>query len=175
LLSREPATIRLHFHAYRSISDAVFGFQFYDETGVAVTGRNSDQQIRVDVARGRGFIDYRIPDLLLNSGNYRITTIISRSSHIFDMRDKAFGLRVRATDPSIGGMFCLPGSWQVGQLGGAARAGDSQDTPARAIEVHNEPAGDDTSGRGTGGGSAAPVRSGPSSGSISPTPSGSQA
>ncbi len=111
LLSREPATIRFHYRCATPVDRATFGFQIFDETDRLVVGKTSAKDYDAPVTVGEGHVDFDVPDLLLNAGNYRVSTTISDLGKTFDARDRAYELRVRSTDQSVEGVFALPGFW----------------------------------------------------------------
>lgn len=115
LLSREPATIRIHFRAVHEITDAVLGFMFCDENGVQVMGRNTSEAGMGPIPAGTHTIDYEVPDLLLNEGKYEVTTMISRGNRVLDLRNRAFPVTIRSNDSSVGGFSFLPGAWAPAQ------------------------------------------------------------
>lgn len=111
LIARQPATIRIHFRVARPTADAVLGFMICDDGGLPVAGRNTSEQDLGVLTPGVYRLDYELPDLLLNNGKYRVTTMLSRGSRVLHLRNLAFPLTVRSNDSSTGGFTYLPGRW----------------------------------------------------------------
>lgn len=112
LISREPATMRFHYRCHTQVANVTFGFQLFDQNDRLVAGRTSDRELDVPISVGEGLIDFHIPDLLLNSGSYRISTFIADRGKTIDARDQEFGMKVHSTDHSVVGYFALPGVWE---------------------------------------------------------------
>ena len=110
--SRSAVTLRFHYTATIALPTVVFGFAILSDNDVTITARNSREAPATDVAVGPGVMDYRIPDLTLQSGTYRVSTMLGHRGHVFDARDRQFAVTVRGPDPTTGGYVVLPGDWQ---------------------------------------------------------------
>jgi hypothetical protein len=91
-----------------------FGLGFTHESGVQLAGPNSGYGTETfEVPAGTGHVDFRVPSLLLQPGEFLVTTAAVDKGHTFDYRDRAFVLKVRAEDVvTEPGLVRLPGSWQ---------------------------------------------------------------
>lgn len=104
-------TFRFHYRCSSPVERAVFAFQIFDESNRLVAGRSSALEYEIPLKIGEGHIDFDIPDLVLNSGIYRVSTSITDQGKIFDARDQSYEFRVRSTDQTVEGVFALPGVW----------------------------------------------------------------
>jgi lipopolysaccharide transport system ATP-binding protein len=109
----EECTVRMHYEAEQDLPSVTFGLGFSHESGVSVAGPNSGYGERATkVAAGTGYVDFHIPDLILQPSTFLVTAAAVDRGHTYDFRDRAFELRVRAqeavTEP---GLVRLPGNW----------------------------------------------------------------
>ncbi len=115
LVARQSATFRLHFSSKVAMPRLTFELQIFSETGELIAGRDSTSISDYVVPAGEGSIDFEIPDLLLNEGNFRVSTSITQHGKIIDARDLDFGFRVQSDDQHSTGYVILPGNWAVPQ------------------------------------------------------------
>jgi hypothetical protein len=115
LSSARPGTVRMTYEAATELPAVTFGLGFTHESGVQVAGPNSgygDETFAV--AAGTGHVDFHTPSLLLQPGEFRVTTAAVDKGHTYDYRDRAFTLKVRAEDVvTEPGLVSLPGSWTL--------------------------------------------------------------
>jgi hypothetical protein len=110
-----PLTIRIHYDTTKPVTEPVFGLAFHHETGVHISGPNSQAGGTIaGTVDGPGHADYHFERLPLNAGMFVITAGIVDSSqtHVFDYRDQAFELRVQpGHGPDVPGLVRLDGRW----------------------------------------------------------------
>jgi ABC-2 type transport system ATP-binding protein/lipopolysaccharide transport system ATP-binding protein len=110
-----PMTVRIHYDTTKPVTEPVFGLAFHHESGVHVSGPNSQAGGTVaGTVDGPGYADYHFDRLPLNAGMFVVTAGIVDSSqtHVFDYRDQAFELRVQpGPGPDVPGMVRLDGRW----------------------------------------------------------------
>jgi lipopolysaccharide transport system ATP-binding protein len=113
----EPLVIRIRYDARRPVASPVFGIAVYSTSNVHVTGTNTRiGGVRTPTIEGAGFVDFRIDELPLTSGDYEITVAISDEyiQHNYDRRERDWRLPVRhggQMEPE--GLVDLAGTWQV--------------------------------------------------------------
>ncbi len=112
----DEVTLRIHYNASEPVRDVQFGSALNNIEGVAVTGPNSRHAgFAVDCLDGRGFVDYRIPRLLLLPGGYHFTVAIYdlAALHAYDHVERAFRFDVEAGEPyEEVGVVSLGGTWE---------------------------------------------------------------
>lgn len=72
----EPFTVRVHYTAKKKVSEFVCGISITDQDGVSLIGPNTKQSEFKLVGlnpKGRGYVDARFDNNLLNSGEYYVT------------------------------------------------------------------------------------------------------
>jgi lipopolysaccharide transport system ATP-binding protein len=110
-----PMTIRIHYEATKPVTEPVFGLAFHHETGVHISGPNSQAGgTLAGTVDGPGYADYHFERLPLNAGMFVVTAGIvdSTQTHVFDYRDQAFELRVQpGHGPDVPGLVRLDGRW----------------------------------------------------------------
>lgn len=120
----ERVVIRLHYSASEPIPEAVFGLAFVHESGVNVSGPNSgydEKAFQLDA--GVGYVDYVVDSMPLQPGMFTLSTAVVGRGHMFDYRDRAVELRVRADSPvTEPGLVRFDGRWSLTQGGSAAPA-----------------------------------------------------
>jgi hypothetical protein len=93
----------------------VFGLAFHTESGVLVSGPNSEfGGIHSGRIHGPGYIDYTVDSLVLTPATYLISAAITDITllHVFDYRDRAFTLAVQpGKSPDRNGVVTLDGHW----------------------------------------------------------------
>ena len=111
----EPLTIRIHYDTTKPVTEPVFGLAFHHESGVHVSGPNSQAGGTIaGTVDGPGYADYHFDRLPLSAGMFVVTAGIVDSSqtHVFDYRDQAFELRVQpGHGPDVPGLVRLDGRW----------------------------------------------------------------
>jgi len=112
LLTGAPCTIRMHFTAHEPVGRAVFGIGFLHESGANVSGPNSGRAGPWPIARGEGFVEFVVEDLLLSPASYQVSTAIVDRGHTYDYADREFELRVRGRGDQEPGLARMPGVWK---------------------------------------------------------------
>jgi len=111
VLAGEAATFRLHYTAQEPMEEVVFGLGFVHESGHTVAGPNSGANGQhVPRIRTQGHVDFAVPGLTLQPGNYQVSVAAVSKGHVYDYVDRAYDLMVRGstTEPGLTRMF---GSW----------------------------------------------------------------
>jgi lipopolysaccharide transport system ATP-binding protein len=114
LHTNDPLTIRMHYTAHEPIDRPVFGVALFHESGVWLTGPNTQfDAFPLPAARGSGYVDYHIPALPLNTGRYQISTaaLDTTQSHFYDLHDRLYPLVVQNPAGERYGMMAIPGGW----------------------------------------------------------------
>ena len=98
-------------------------------SGVNIAGPNSGYGSDArPVPAGTGHVDFRMEQFPLQPSTFLISTAAADHGHVYDYRDRAFELRVRAheavTEPGITRMF---GTWTL-----------RPDQPAAALEKEQQ-------------------------------------
>jgi len=115
LLCGDSATFRIRYSATEPLRDVVFGLGFLHETGVTVAGPNSESGTApVPVLASEGFIDFHVPRLTLQPGNYEVSVAAVKRGHTFDHVDRGYKLRVRDAEGSEPGLTRMFGEWTGG-------------------------------------------------------------
>ena len=109
LMAGAPCIFRLHYTAATAIDRAVFGIGFLHESGVNVAGPNSGRTGARPVPQGDGYVDFVVPELLLQPATYQVSTAIVDRGHTYDYADREFDVRVRATGEQEPGLTRMPG------------------------------------------------------------------
>lgn len=117
LATGEPGVIRMHYRATQDLPSVTFGLGFAHESGVTVAGPNSGYGSQAMAIRaGSGHVDFRVAQFPLQPSTFLVSAAAADHGHVYDYRDRAFELRVRAheavTEPGITRMF---GSWSLQQ------------------------------------------------------------
>ncbi len=109
--SGAPVVFRIGYESKADLSEVVFGLGFVHESGFTVAGPNSGAT-RFALERGRGTVEFAVPQLSLGPGIYEVSVAAVDKGHVYDYRDRAFELRVRGTadEPGLGRMF---GDWRM--------------------------------------------------------------
>ncbi len=128
LATGEPSLVRMHYQASADQASVTFGLGFAHESGVTVAGPNSGYGSDArPVAAGTGHVDFRIEKFPLQPSTFLVSTAAADHGHVYDYRDRAFELRVRAheavTEPGITRMF---GSWTLEPDGNPANLDEEQ-------------------------------------------------
>jgi ABC-type polysaccharide/polyol phosphate transport system ATPase subunit len=109
-------TLRFHYHAKEPVSDVMIGLAIETIEGVVLTGPNTrDGGLRCDRLVGDGFVDLRIPRLMLLTGTYDVTAAVYSADglHPFDHVQRLLRFDVERGDPAEeGGVFSLGGTWE---------------------------------------------------------------
>jgi len=111
LISGQTCTFRMHFQAQVAMSGLTFGLGFVHESGATVSGPNSGRLGPFSVDPGPGYVDFRVPDLLLQAGTYRISSSVVDRGHVYDHAKEEWELRVRGKADDEPGLTRLPGLW----------------------------------------------------------------
>lgn len=112
LLCGDSATFRIRYTATEPLRDVVFGLGFRHETGVTLAGPNSENgPAPVPVLASEGFVDFHVPRLSLQPGNYEVSVAVVKQGHTYDHLDRGFELRVRGHEGSEPGLTRMFGDW----------------------------------------------------------------
>jgi ABC-2 type transport system ATP-binding protein/lipopolysaccharide transport system ATP-binding protein len=115
LTTGKAGTVRLHYTASTALPSVTFGLAFSTESGVTVAGPNSGYgDAAFAVEAGEGHVDFALPELFLQPGEFLITTAVVDKGHAYDYVDRAFVLKVRADDVTEPGLVKMSGSWRLG-------------------------------------------------------------
>lgn len=119
LATGKPATIRIRYDCPEGLDLAAFGLSIDHESGFHVADMNSaSKDGDHPVEAGLGYIDFTVDELPLMPGSYDLSTLVSYQAKIFESRDRAFSLKVRSDDSTIGGgVTRVVGRW-VGPTAG---------------------------------------------------------
>lgn len=112
-LSGQDLVFRMRYRATESLPHVSAGIAIHTETGLVVSAPNSRANDYFSLPEGTGYIDFHAPRLLLNPGNYEISTHLSAFGHWFDSRNRWYPLRVRGDGSEEAGLTTLPGQWTV--------------------------------------------------------------
>lgn len=107
--------VRVHMEARTDVEDVGVGIAVNLESGLMLAGPNSDQDLRLyNVPRGESFIDFNIPNLLLQPGVYWWSASLGTKGHVWDYVDKAWKTIVRS-DVETGepGPMRMIGRWSA--------------------------------------------------------------
>lgn len=120
LITGRPGTIRLHVLAHQAVPETLVGLGVFTRRGELVSAPSSRREaLPLALPKGASTIDFAIPEVLWNPGTYEVSTFLGVKGHWFDMRDKAFALRVRGLGSEDEGMTQAPGEWVVTALPGS--------------------------------------------------------
>lgn len=119
VISGQQCTFRLHYVAHESVQEGLLGLGIFTGTGELLAAPSSRRSGPVPLARGAGTIDFEVVDLPLSPGIYDVSTLIGTKGHWFDVRTRAFPLRVRGRGSEDGGLTQLSGAWKVSSASGA--------------------------------------------------------
>ncbi len=111
----EPLTIRMHYLAKMRIERPQFGLAVYHAGGTQVFGPNNDiADAPIAAVEGAGYVDYRMPELLLLPGEYRLTVAIHDRSGMqrFDFHEQRYRFTVRSHTLRGYGLVAPPGEWR---------------------------------------------------------------
>ncbi|MFT0846431.1 ABC transporter ATP-binding protein [Actinomycetaceae bacterium L2_0104] len=114
LTSDQRATIRVHVTAKKDLYDVELGLAFVTDDGVTIAGPNSKAAgVLYTLPRGDSFVDYTMPEVVLQPGRYWLTTCFVRDGEMFDFSDRQTELIVHADSISTQpGLVTFPvGQW----------------------------------------------------------------
>ena len=122
----DPMTVRIWYGAAEPVSHPVFGVSIHNLNGIHVTGPNT-RDAGVDIERlfGQGYVDLRVPRLLLVPGTYDMSASITDHGqlHVFDRRHRDIRFDVEAGQPADReGLVTLAGEWSIGAMAKEATA-----------------------------------------------------
>ncbi len=111
----DEVTLRFHYEARDVVRDVVLGFAVHTVSGTEITGPNVRHAGLVcERLEGSGYVDYRIPRLLLLPGAYDLVAAIYdfSGSHPYDHLQNALRFEVDAGNPyEENGVVSLGGEW----------------------------------------------------------------
>ena len=109
----ESLTFRLHYRCDIVVEEPVFHFSVNHVDGTLVSNPNTRELDQVpDKIEGEGYVEYRVPRLLLIPGKYELSAgVLDRTaSHIYDRRNRYVTLDVGLGEPAeISGVTSLGG------------------------------------------------------------------
>jgi len=113
----DEVAIRVHWEAAAPVVEPVFGIALHTLDGVHVTGPNTrDAELRTGTLHGTGWLDLRVPRLMLTPGTYELTAAVFDRSvvHAFDHREKILRFHVLPGTPRDHfGVISLGGAWDL--------------------------------------------------------------
>ncbi|HEX7095982.1 MAG TPA: Wzt carbohydrate-binding domain-containing protein, partial [Acidimicrobiales bacterium] len=111
-----PAVFRLHWSTERPIVKPVFRFEFHAPNGTVISAANTRYHERTpDLIEGSGFVDLKVPKMLLVSGVYDLSATIFDYDmlHPYDVRHRFLRFEVaRGLPPDVDGYVSLDGRWE---------------------------------------------------------------
>jgi ABC-2 type transport system ATP-binding protein len=112
----DPVTLRFHYRAKEPVADVMIGMAIETVAGAEVTGPNTrDAGLICDRLVGEGFVDFRIPRLMLLGGTYDVTAAVYSADglHPFDHVPHLLRFDVDQGDPhEENGIVSLGGTWE---------------------------------------------------------------
>jgi ABC-type polysaccharide/polyol phosphate transport system ATPase subunit len=112
----DPLVIRIHYNAFETVADPVFGFAVATKEGALVFGLNTlTRGVYIEKVDGPGHIDFVISDLLLSEGTYDLTVgVLDRLlTHFYDEVRAMVRFDVRSDGYGEIGVLRHPGVWQT--------------------------------------------------------------
>lgn len=111
----ESVVIRVRYKARERLEQPVFGLAIESHDGVYLWANNTrDAGHAIDAIEGSGVVECRIPNVVLQPGNFQITaSIVDRTTtHVYDFLREAARLTVDYGTPvESGGYVALDGRW----------------------------------------------------------------
>jgi lipopolysaccharide transport system ATP-binding protein len=111
LKAGQACTFRLRYQAQSPVGGLTFGLGFVHESRATVSNPSSARTGPYSVDPGNGYVDFRVPELLLQAGSYEISTTIADRGHIYDHASDELVLRVRGQRDDEPGLTWMPGDW----------------------------------------------------------------
>ncbi len=115
--SGEPLSVCLHYTAAQRVEQPVFGLAVYHETGVHISGPNTQiGGLTVAGVEGEGEVCYHIPKLPLLAGRYRLSVAVvdGRNNETFDYHDRLYDFQVYPDGRGERyGFVTLGGAWRL--------------------------------------------------------------
>jgi len=111
LVTGQPCTFRMHFHANEPLDGLAFEVGFVHESKANVTSPNSGRTGPISTGPGTGYVDFSVDELLLQAGSYQVATTIVEHGHVYDHASEELVLRVRGRPDDEPGMMRMPGRW----------------------------------------------------------------
>ncbi len=110
--TNEPLVVRIHYEAKKAIEQPVFGLSIYDHQGMLVYGTSTEMRgYAIPQVRGRGRVEFSIPNLMMLDGRYFISVEIkSRDGEtLYHSLDKTRHFDVKSSGRDIGylGLDCV--------------------------------------------------------------------
>ena len=116
----DPLVVRIHYEAHRAITLPMFSFALESENSVHVaTPGMRSEDVSGRTIEGSGFVDYRIDQLRLGAGMYRMS-VAAHDAELpvcFDKLENVRTLRVQPAQREINGMVDLGGTWETSSGG----------------------------------------------------------
>ncbi len=113
--TKQPLTIRIHYHAKKMIPLPMFGLAIYHATGFHINGPNNVfGQYPIPHITGTGYVDYTMPSLPLLGGQYLVTVALldTSGSHFYDSHTQHWSFHVASDniEERYGSMY-IPSTW----------------------------------------------------------------
>jgi ABC-type polysaccharide/polyol phosphate transport system ATPase subunit len=112
----EPVRFRLHYEAFETVDQPVFGIGVATTEGLKVFGANTrTRPLHITEITGTGYLDFVIPALTLNEGAYDVDVAIVDHllSHTFDYGRAVFRFDVRNVGLADDGVVRQAGEWEL--------------------------------------------------------------
>jgi lipopolysaccharide transport system ATP-binding protein len=116
--ARERFRVRIHYHAHSKIPRPVFGIGVYTDSGIHITGPNSQKYgLSIDYIDGKGFVEYEVDSLPLMPGTYLFSAAIYDLSGLnpYDHWEQGWKFHILESDqvPERNGIITLPSNWRI--------------------------------------------------------------
>jgi ABC-2 type transport system ATP-binding protein/lipopolysaccharide transport system ATP-binding protein len=114
LSTGRACTLRIRYTADEALPSVTFGLGLTSESGVQVAGPNSGYgEAAFAIDAGSGYVDFAMPALPLQPGEFLVTTAVVDKGHTYDFLDRAFVAKVRADDVTEPGLVKVSGEWTL--------------------------------------------------------------
>jgi ABC-type polysaccharide/polyol phosphate transport system ATPase subunit len=112
----DSLTIRLHYNAFERVKEPVFGIGINTLEGAVVFGPNTlSRSLHIDAIEGIGYVDFVMPEVLLNEGTYDLTVALMDRllAHPYDFVTAIVRFDIRNEGHAEGGVIRHPGLWHM--------------------------------------------------------------
>jgi lipopolysaccharide transport system ATP-binding protein len=111
LVTGQACTFRMYYQARAALSELSFGLGFVHESKANVCNPSSGRYGPFSTEAGAGYVEFRVSELLLQAGNYQVSTTVAEHGHVYDHANEELVLRVRGRPDDEPGLMRMPGSW----------------------------------------------------------------
>jgi ABC-type polysaccharide/polyol phosphate transport system ATPase subunit len=112
----EAMTVEIRYVAHQPVAEPEFGLAIYRQDGVHVNGPNNRTgNLSIPLVEGPGVVRYRVEQLPLLPGLYRVTAAVhdSQVARAYDFHEQAYPFRVVSGDSQENeGLILFPAQWQ---------------------------------------------------------------